>query len=103
MAKKTVKGKSSRSAKPQSTSKVERAALAPGTVLSKSNRKGKTVKCTVEAEGYRYKGKVYGSISGAAVAAAKDLGLAATSFNGYVFWGLTKPSRATGRKAAKAA
>jgi hypothetical protein len=38
---------------------------------------------------------VYGSLSGAAAAAAKDLGLSGKSFNGYVFWGLSKPGRAT--------
>jgi hypothetical protein len=32
-------------------------------------------------------------LSGAAAAAAKDLGLSGTSFNGYVFWGLSKPGR----------
>lgn len=38
---------------------------------------------------------MYGSLSGAAAAAAKDLGLSGKSFNGYVFWGLAKPGRAT--------
>ena len=96
MAKKTAKGKAPKAAKPQPTPKAESAALVPGTVLRKPDRKGKTrCECTVEAEGYRYKGTVYGSLSGAATAAAKDLGLSGTSFNGYVFWGLTKPVRAT--------
>src|SRR3989442_3586391 len=64
--------------------------------MSKLDRKGKTrCECTVEAEGYRYKGTVFGSLSGAAAAAAKDVGLSGTSFNGYVFWGLTRPGRAT--------
>ena len=76
IAKKTAKGKAPKAAKPQSTPKAEPAALVPGTVLRKLDRKGKTrCECTVEAEGYRYKGTVYGSLSGAAAAAAKDVGL----------------------------
>ena len=92
MAKKTAKRKAPKATKPQPTSKTEPPSLVPGTVLRKLDRKGKTrCECTVEAEGYRYKGTVYGSLSGAAAAAAKDVGLSGTSFNGYVFWGLTKP------------
>ena len=69
------------------------ATLTPGTVLKKLDREGKVrCECTVEAEGFRFDGKLYSSISAAAVAAAQSLGLAGTSFNGYVFWGLAKPS-----------
>ncbi len=65
----------------------------PGTVLKKLDREGKVrCECIVEADGFRFDGKLYSSISAAAVAAAKSLGLAGTSFNGYVFWGLAKPS-----------
>jgi hypothetical protein len=71
------------------------AALTPGTVLRKQDRHGRAVECTTEAEGYSYAGQAYASLSGAAAAAAKDLGLKGTSFNGYVFWGLTRPGRAT--------
>ena len=75
-------------AKPQAS----QPALTPGTVLRKTDREGKVrCECTVEAGGFRYEGKLYNSLSGAASAAAKDLGLSGTSFNGYVFWGL-KPS-----------
>ena len=97
MAKKTAKGKSPKVTKPKSSApKAEPPALVPGTVLRKLDRKGKPrCECTVEAEGYRYKGTVYTSLSGAAAAAAKDLSLSGKSFNGYVFWGLTKPGRAT--------
>ncbi|TMA84747.1 MAG: DUF2924 domain-containing protein [Deltaproteobacteria bacterium] len=96
MAKKAAKRKPPKATKPQSTPKTGPATLVAGTVLRKLDRKGKTrCECTVEAEGYRYKGTVHGSLSGAAAAAAKDLGLSGTSFNGYVFWGLTKPGRAT--------
>jgi hypothetical protein len=67
-------------------------ALVPGTVLRKLDRAGKVrCECTVEAGGYRYEGKVYGSPSGAAAAAAKKLQLTGKSFNGYVFWGLKQP------------
>ena len=67
-------------------------ALTPGTFLRKADREGKVrCECTVEAGGFRYEGKLYNSLSGAAAAAAKDLKLSGTSFNGYVFWGL-KPS-----------
>src|SRR5262245_30631802 len=96
MGKKTAKGKSPKAARPQAKPKAEAPALVPGTVLRKLDRKGKTrSECTVEAEGYRYKDTVYGSLSGAAAAAAKDLGLSGKSFNGYVFWGLTRPGRIT--------
>jgi hypothetical protein len=46
---------------------------------------------SVEAGGYKYDGKLYGSLSGAAAAAAKKLELNGKSFNGYVFWGLKLP------------
>src|SRR5947209_2983652 len=96
MATKTAKSKSPKAAKAQLTTKADAPALVPGTVLHKLDRKGKTrCECTVEGEGYRYKNTMYGSLSGAAAAAAKDLGLTGKSFNGYVFWGLTKPGRAT--------
>ncbi len=45
-------------------------------------------------DGVTYKGKHYTSLSGAAVAAAEDLGLNSRSHNGFVFWGLSKPPRA---------
>ena len=84
MAKKTAKGKSPKVTKPKSSApKAEPPALVPGTVLRKLDRKGKPrCECTVEAEGYRYKGTVYTSLSGAAAAAAKDLSLSGKSFNG---------------------
>ena len=95
-AKKVAKTKSPKAAKQQGPPKQEAPALMPGSVLHKLDRGGKTrCECTVEVEGYRYKGTVYGSLSGAAAAAAKDLGLSGKSFNGYVFWGLAKPGHAT--------
>jgi hypothetical protein len=66
--------------------------LEVGTVVQKRDRHGQVrCECTVEAEGIRYQKTLYHSLSAAAVAAAKDLGLVARSLNGYVFWGLKKP------------
>ena len=67
---------------------------AVGTVLQKRDRHG-AVRCectVVEDGGIRYAGKLYSSLSGAAMAAAKDLGLASTTANGFSFWGLAKPA-----------
>lgn len=65
-----------------------------GTVLQKRDRQG-TLRCECEIVegGVRYAGTVYRSLSAAAVAAAKDLGLAAKQMNGFTFWGVSKPSR----------
>jgi len=65
-----------------------------GTVIQKRDRYG-TVRCecTVDEGGIRYQGQLYGSLSGAAMAAAADLGLTNKTQNGFTFWGLTKPTR----------
>jgi len=69
----------------------------PGTVLKKLDRHGSVrCECTVEEGGIRYAGKVYRSLSAAAMAAAKDLGLTNRTANGYVWWGLSKPPRKSG-------
>jgi len=79
---------------PRPAAKPQASPFTPGTVLRKNDREGKVrCECTVEAEGFRYKGKLYNSLSGAAAAAAKDLKLSGTSFNGYVFWGLKASGR----------
>jgi hypothetical protein len=68
---------------------------APGTPLQKRDRHGAVrCECTVVADGIRYAGKVYKSLSAAAMAAAKDLGLTNRTQNGYLWWGLSKPPRA---------
>lgn len=68
--------------------------LAIGTMLRKLDRDGNVrCECTVEEGGYRYGKTLFRSLSAAAAAAAKDLGLAGKSFNGYVFWGLKQPGR----------
>ena len=65
-----------------------------GTTIEKRDRKGGVrCKCTVEEGGIRYSGRVYTSLSGAAMAAAKDLDLKNKTQNGYIFWGLAKPPR----------
>jgi hypothetical protein len=68
---------------------------APGTLLQKRDRHGAVrCECTIESDGIRYAGKVYRSLSAAAMAAAKDLGLNNKTQNGFMFWGLSKPPRA---------
>jgi hypothetical protein len=47
----------------------------------------------VEEGGIRYASKVYRSLSSAAMAAAKDLGLVNKTQNGFIFWGLCKQWR----------
>jgi hypothetical protein len=65
-----------------------------GTVIRKVDRHGAVrCQCTVVEDGIRYKGRVFRSLSGAAMAAAQDLGLENKTQNGFTFWGLTKPSR----------
>ena len=64
---------------------------APGTVLQKKDRQG-TVRCecAVEEDGIRFKGTLYRSLSAAAMAASKDLGLGGQAQNGFLFWGLVR-------------
>jgi hypothetical protein len=66
----------------------------PGTLLQKRDRHGVVrCECAVEEGGIRYAETVYRSLSAAAMAAAKDLGLQNKTQNGWAFWGLTKPTR----------
>lgn len=66
----------------------------PGTVIQKRDRQGNVrCECTVEADGVRYNGTLYRSLSAAAMAAAKDLNLGGKTQNGFTFWGLSKPPR----------
>jgi hypothetical protein len=65
-----------------------------GTVLQKRDRQGNVrCECSVEEGGIRYNGTIYRSLSAAAMAAAKDLGLTNRTANGFTFWGLSKPPR----------
>lgn len=67
-----------------------------GTVLQKRDRNGNLrCECEIVESGVRYGGTVYKSLSSAAVAAAKDLGLAAKAMNGFTWWGVSKPARPT--------
>ena len=65
----------------------------PGTVLQKKDRHG-NLRCeaTVEEGGIRYNGNLHRSLSAAAMAAAKDLGLGGSQ-NGFLFWGVVKQER----------
>ena len=64
---------------------------APGTVLQKKDRQGVArCECTVEEDGIRFKGTLYRSLSAAAMAASKDLGLGGQAQNGFLFWGLVR-------------
>jgi hypothetical protein len=106
MSKKAIEKKKApkkvRAAKPASDASAAPAApgtpdprLPPvGTVLKKIDRHG-TVRCecTVEEGGFRYAGEFYRSLSAAAMAAAKDLGLQNKTQNGWAFWSITKPTR----------
>jgi hypothetical protein len=66
----------------------------PGTVIKKRARDGSVrCECTVDADGIRYKGTLFKSLSAAAMAAAKDLGIGGATQNGFTFWGLSKPPR----------
>ena len=65
-----------------------------GTIIKKVDRyQNVRCQCTVVEDGVRYKGHVYRSLSGAAMAAAQDLGLKNKTQNGFTFWGITKPAR----------
>jgi hypothetical protein len=88
-------------AKEATTASAPRAAAAPdarlpppGTLLQKLDRHGAVrCECTIGEDGIHYAGTLYRSISAAAMAAAKDLGLANRTQNGFSFFGLTKPVR----------
>jgi hypothetical protein len=68
-----------------------------GTMIQKRARDGSVrCECKVEADGIRYKSTLFKSLSAAAMAAAKDLGIGGRSQNGYTFFGLSKPPRRAG-------
>lgn len=73
-----------------------------GTLLQKRDRRGQ-LRCeaVVVAEGIRFRGTVYSSLSAAALAAARALGLTTRSINGWAWWGLENPRRS--RRTAAAA
>jgi hypothetical protein len=76
-----------------STGAAERDPRLPpvGTVLKKFDRRHDAVRCEckVVEGGFEYKGEFFKSLSGAACAAAKDLGIHG-QVNGFVFFGIVK-------------
>jgi hypothetical protein len=61
-----------------------------GTMLIKRDRGGQVrCECTIEEGGFRYRDTLYRSLSGAASAAAADLGIKGR-VNGYLFWGVIR-------------
>jgi hypothetical protein len=99
-AKKSTRSKETATAPDAAAEKAKALALDPrlpavGSTIEKRDRHGAVrCTCTVEEGGIRYAGKPYTSLSGAAMAAAKDLGLKNKTQNGFIFWGLVKPPRA---------
>jgi len=72
-----------------------------GTVIVKRDRHGaERCRCEVTDEGILYVGKLYTSISAAALVAQRDLGLTSPTVNGYLFWQLNK--RAAGERKQRA-
>ncbi len=64
----------------------------PGTVIKKLDRHGAVrAEVKVTEAGFIYKGEEFRSISAAAMAAAKDLGIKG-AINGWIWWGITKPA-----------
>ncbi len=62
----------------------------PGTTLKKVSRDGAVrCECKVTETGFIYKGTEFRSLSAAAMAAAKDLGVKGAQ-NGWLWWGLVK-------------
>jgi hypothetical protein len=89
----TKRQKANVAATKASTGPAERDPRLPpvGTVLKKLDRHGAVrCECKVSEAGIEYKGEVFKSLSGAACAAAKDLGINGQQ-NGFVFWGITRP------------
>jgi hypothetical protein len=67
-----------------------------GTTLKKVDGHGAVrCQCEIKDDGVHYGDKVYRSLSAAAMAAAKDLGLGGSQ-NGYLFWGIVKQPRRMG-------
>jgi hypothetical protein len=63
---------------------------AVGMVIKKLDRHGAVrCECKVVEGGFEYKGELFKSLSGAAMAAAKDLGVTGQQ-NGWTWWGLQK-------------
>jgi hypothetical protein len=89
----TKRHKANVAATRDSTGPLERDPRLPpvGTVLKKFDRRHDAVRCEckVVEGGFEYKGESFKSLSGAACAAAKDLGISGAQ-NGFVFWGIVR-------------
>jgi hypothetical protein len=71
-----------------------------GTMIAKRDRAGAVrCACTVEEDGIRYRDTLYRTLSGAALVAMRDLGLAGTTADGFAFWQLKKVARPAVAKA----
>ncbi len=75
-----------------------------GTVIQKRDRKGELrCECKVVDVGIDYKGATYKSLSAAALVASKDLGLGASTLDGWAWWGLkTRDTQPAPKKNATA-
>lgn len=89
----TAKAPKAKAAKPAPEQKPRDSRLpAAGTVLTKRTADGKVAECVVgSGNGATYRGVEFTSLSSAARAAAADLCLNVNQ-NGFLFWGLVKPS-----------
>ncbi len=74
-----------------------------GSVIQKRDRKGELrCECKVVEGGIEYNRVTYKSLSSAALAASKDLGLGASTLDGWAWWGLKTKSSSAGPRAPKA-
>lgn len=91
---KATKAKKEKAPKePKAAATRERDARLPavGTVLVKKDRAGaERARCTITEAGVEYAGATYKTISAAGLKAMADLGLKATTCDGFAFWGLKK-------------
>ncbi len=81
-------------AQPDATAPAKRDLPPVGTMIQKRDRKGELrCECKVVDGGIEYRGTIYKSLSSAALAASKDLGLGASTLDGWAWWGLkTRPA-----------
>ena len=103
-SKKAEKPEGKKAAKPAPERQRDPRLPPVGTVLVKKDRAGATrCECRVLESTFEYKGQEFRSLSSAAMAAAKDLGIGG-QVNGYLFWSLIRqPARETDPVAAQQA
>lgn len=76
----------------RTTTKKKSGGLEPGIVLGHVSHGRVLATCMVTSEGYRYGGRTYHTLTGAADAARSALGLKGRA-SGWVFWGVTRRRR----------